>query len=638
MSEDKTPQGTFAELDLIEPLQQTIRDIGYEVPSPIQSLTIPHLLKRRDIVGQAQTGTGKTAAFALPILSQIDLNKHSPQVLVLAPTRELANQVAEAFKKYGARLKGLNVLAVYGGQDYGIQLRPLRKGVHVVVGTPGRVMDHLRRGTLKLTNLRTMVLDEADEMLRMGFIDSVEWILEQTPADRHTALFSATMPAPIRRIAQKYLNNPKEISIKIRTEVAATITQRYCVMGGYEKIDALQRILQVEQYDGVIVFTKTKTATVEVAEKLTKAGLKCSPLNGDIAQNLRERTVTRLKNGEIDIIVATDVAARGLDVKRISHVINYDTPFDPETYVHRVGRTGRAGKTGQAILFLTPREKNMVRIIERTTKQKIALMELPSNKVINQKRIAAFKQKITDTLDSEEIGFFTELLEQYREEAIVSPMQMAAALAILAQGGTSLRVKGEIARKNKKFEKPSTSTEFKRKDSRIKPESRVSADSRRTSEPRINAPSHAEPPVRSKPATRPDKGMERYRIEVGSIDSVKPGNIVGAIANEADLDSEHIGRIDIFDDHSTVDLPAGMPEEIFLTLKNAWVCSKQLRISKFDAPHIVTKKKHVHTHKKTSSFAKPAKKRKSRGVLRLDKRDGAPGKKQGKKVIKQPAR
>ncbi|MDA3970246.1 MAG: DEAD/DEAH box helicase [Desulfobulbaceae bacterium] len=624
MSEDKTTQATFAELDLIEPLQKTIVDIGYETPSPIQSLTIPYLLEKRDIVGQAQTGTGKTAAFALPILSNLDLNKHSPQVLVLAPTRELANQVAEAFKKYGARLKGLKVLAVYGGQDYAIQLAPLRKGVHVVVGTPGRVMDHLRRGTLKLTNLTTMVLDEADEMLRMGFIDSVEWILEQTPAGRHTALFSATMPTPIRRIAGKYLNNPKEISIKTRTEVAGTITQRYCVMGGYAKHDAILRILQVEQHDGVIVFTKTKTATIDVAERLTKAGLKCAPLNGDIAQNLRERTVTRLKNGDIDIIVATDVAARGLDVKRISLVINFDTPFDPETYVHRVGRTGRAGKVGQAILFLTPREKNMVRIIERTTKQKIALMELPSDKVINQKRIAAFKQKITDTLESDKIGFFTELLEQYREEAIVSPMQMAAALAILAQGDSPLIVKGEVARKTKKFEKSAPSPDFKRADSRRKPESRISA------------PSHIEPRV-SKPVSKPDKGMERYRIEVGSKDSVKAGNIVGAIANEADLDSEHIGRIDIFDEHSTVDLPSGMPEEIFLTLKNAWVCSKQLRISKLDAPRVIKKKIHTHTHKKSDSF-KPAKKRTSRGVPRFDKREPAAGKKQVKKVIKQPAR
>ncbi len=637
MSENKPLLATFAELDLIEPLQRTIAEIGYETPSPIQSLTIPYLLEKRDIVGQAQTGTGKTAAFALPILSNIDLNKHSPQVLVLAPTRELANQVAEAFKKYGAKLKNLKVLAVYGGQDYSIQLAPLRKGVHIVVGTPGRVMDHLRRGTLKLTNLTTMVLDEADEMLRMGFIDSVEWILEQAPAEHQTALFSATMPVPIRRIAQKYLKNPKEISIKIRTEVAATINQRYCVMGGHEKHDALQRILQVEPYDGVIIFTKTKTATVDVAEKLAKAGLKCAPLNGDIAQNIRERTVTRLKNGEIDIIVATDVAARGLDVKRISHVINFDTPFDPETYVHRVGRTGRAGKNGKAILFLTPRERNMVRIIERTTKQKIDLMELPSNKVINQKRIAAFKQKITDALESEELGFFTELLDQYREEAIVPPMQMAAALAILAQGGTPLLVKDEVARKTKKFERSApTSTEFKRSDSRKKPEPRVGADPRKKPVSRLSADSFTESRP-AKPASRPDEGMERYRIEVGSQDSVKPGNIVGAIANEADLDSAHIGRIDIFEDHSTVDLPEGMPEEIFLTLKNAWVCSKQLRISKFDGPRVLPKKTHEHTHTKTKSF-KPAKKSKSRGVLRLAKREPAAGKKQSKKIIKQPAR
>ena len=611
---------TFANLNLIEPLQKTIQDIGYDTPTPIQTLTIPHLLNNSDIVGQAQTGTGKTAAFALPILSNIDLNKHSPQVLILAPTRELANQVAEAFKKYGTRLKGLKVLAIYGGQDYGIQLRPLRKGVHVVVGTPGRVMDHLRRGTLKLTNLKTMVLDEADEMLRMGFIDSVEWILEQTPANRQTALFSATMPAPIRRIAQKYLNNPKEISIKFRTEVAETIHQRYCVIGGYAKHDALQRILQIEQYDGVIVFTKTKTGTIEVAEKLARAGLKCAPLNGDIAQHLRERTVSRLKKGDIDIIVATDVAARGLDVKRISHVINFDTPFDPETYVHRVGRTGRAGKTGEAILFVTPRERGIIRVIERTTKQKIALMELPSNKIINKKRIAAFKQRITDTLESEEMGFFTELLEKYREENIVSPMQMAAALAILTQGSTPLLIKGEVSRKKKKFEK-------------------TDSDSTTSTPPRSRQKAVVpREPHSDKSATKPEQGMERYRIEVGSKDSVKPGNIVGAIANEAELDSKFIGRIDIFDDHSTVDLPEGMPEEIFLTLKNAWVCRKQLRISRLEAPKISTKKKHSHPEKK--SF-KAGKNRRNKNSLQLEKRsrsDNDGRKKSDKRVIKQPAR
>lgn len=629
MSSDKSPNLAFTDLDLIAPLQQTIKDVGYETPSPIQSLTIPYLLERRDLVGQAQTGTGKTAAFALPILSQIDLNKHSPQVLVLAPTRELANQVAEAFKQYGKRLKGLKVLAVYGGQDYGIQLRPLRKGVHVVVGTPGRVMDHLRRGTLSLKNLKTMVLDEADEMLRMGFIDSVEWILEQTPADRQTALFSATMPAPIRRIAQKYLNNPKEISIKIRTEVASTIRQRYCVMGGYAKHDALQRILQVEPYDGVIVFTKTKTATVDVSEKLSRSGLKCAPLNGDIAQNLRERTVARLKNGDIDIIVATDVAARGLDVKRITHVINFDTPFDPETYVHRVGRTGRAGKNGETILFVTPRERGMIRVIERTTKQKIALMELPTNKVINQKRITAFKQKISDTLESEEMGFFTELLEKYREENIVSPMQMAAALAILAQGNSPLLVKGEVSRKSQKFDKKDhQSTTSHQRPKSTRPEKRREPSEARSErgEKRVG-----------KPASKPEQGMERYRIEVGSQDNVKPGNIVGAIANEAELDSEFIGRIDIFDDHSTVDLPAGMPDETFLTLKNAWVCRKQLRISKLEAQKTFKNKNHVHHHPKKKSFK--GKHRKNQDRLQLSKRsDTAPRKKSDKQVIKQPAR
>src|SRR6202142_1266794 len=389
---------SFADLGLNESIVQALTDVGYESPSPIQAATIPVLLSGADMLGQAQTGTGKTAAFALPALSRIDLSIHEPQVLVLVPTRELALQVSEAFLRYAAHIKGFHVLPIYGGQSYQPQLNALRRGVHVVVGTPGRVIDHMNRGTLKLGSLKLLVLDEADEMLAMGFVDAVESILEQTPPQRQVALFSATLAAPIRRIAQKHLKTPVEVTVRSKTSTAANIRQRYWVVSGVHKLDALTRILEAEPFDGMLVFTRTKQSTVELAEKLEARGFAAAPLNGDIPQPLRERTVARLKGGQIDIVVATDVAARGLDVERIGHVVNYDVPYDTESYVHRIGRTGRAGRKGEAILFIAPRERNMLRAIERPTRSDLETMNPPTVDAVNIKRIARFRQRVTEAL------------------------------------------------------------------------------------------------------------------------------------------------------------------------------------------------------------------------------------------------
>jgi ATP-dependent RNA helicase DeaD len=474
---------------------------------------------------------------------------------VLAPTRELAIQVAEAFQRYAAYIKGFHVLPVYGGQDYSGQIRALRRGVHVVVGTPGRIMDHMRKGTLQLNKLSTLVLDEADEMLRMGFIDDVEWILEQCPEQRQTALFSATMPKQIRRITEKYQTKPHHITIKVKTSTAETIRQRYWPVSGLHKLDALTRILEAETFDGVIVFVRTKTATVELAEKLSARGYAATALNGDVAQNLRERTVQKLKKGTIDILVATDVAARGLDVERISHVINYDIPYDTEAYVHRIGRTGRAGREGDAILFVAPRERRMLQAIEKATRSKIELMELPSTDLINTKRISNFKQAIADTLANEDLKLYQEILEQYQFEHNVPALDVAAALAKLFHGDKPLLLKKET--KKESFKKP----ERERSDN-DRPRKK-----RRTNDERFLSPE--------------EEGMERYRLEVGHEQKVKPGNIVGAIANEAEIESKHIGRINIFENYSVVDLPQGMPKEILQHLRNTYVGGKKINISLF---------------------------------------------------------
>ena len=550
----------FNQLALTKPLLTVLDEVGYETPSPIQAQTIPLLLEGKDVLGQAQTGTGKTAAFALPLLSRLDLKQKDPQVLVLAPTRELAIQVAEAFQKYASQMKGFHVLPVYGGQDYRGQIRALQRGVHVVVGTPGRVMDHMRRGTLKLGKLSALVLDEADEMLRMGFIDDVEWILEQTPEHRQIALFSATMPQQIRRIANQYLNEPAHITIKVKTTTADTIRQRYWPVSGVHKLDALTRILEAELFDGMLVFVRTRTATVELSEKLEARGYASAALNGDIPQNQRERTITNLKNGKLDIIVATDVAARGLDVDRISHVVNYDIPYDTEAYVHRIGRTGRAGRQGDAILFVAPREKRLLSAIEKATRQKIEIMELPSTELINDKRIAKFKQRITDTLAAEDLSFFSQLIEQYEQEHNVPAEEIAAALAQLLQGDAPFLLKKQPPRKDSQDRADS---------SRTKPQRQAGDRQAGTQGERS---SRREAPV--------EQGMERFRIEVGHKHNVMPGNIVGAIANEAGIESQYIGRINIHDDHSLIDLPEGMPKEIFNDLKYVWVSGQQLKISR----------------------------------------------------------
>ena len=582
-----TPVTAFNQLALESSILEVLDEVGYESPSPIQARTIPLLLEGRDVLGQAQTGTGKTAAFALPLLSRLDLDQKNPQVLVLAPTRELAIQVAEAFQKYASRMKGFHVLPVYGGQDYRGQIRALQRGVHVVVGTPGRVMDHMRRGTLKLDGLSALVLDEADEMLRMGFIEDVEWILEQTPANRQIALFSATMPQQVRRIANQHLREPAEITIEVKTTTADTIRQRYWPVSGVHKLDALTRILEAEAFDAMIIFVRTKTSTVELAEKLEARGYASAPLNGDIPQNLRERTVDSLKKGRLDIIVATDVAARGLDVERISHVVNYDIPHDTEAYVHRIGRTGRAGRKGDAILFVAPREKRMLGAIEKATRQQIEMMELPSTELINDKRIAQFKQRITDTLANEDLGFFTQLVEQYQQEHNVPATDIAAALGQLLQGDTPFLLNKRPARNSE-----SRKAEHGHLDKQAKP--RKQRDSQRSVQ------RHA----------APNKDMERFRIEVGHDHKVKPGNIVGAIANEAGIDSQFIGRIDIHDDYSLVDLPSGMPKELFNSLKKVWVSGQQLKISRL-APQSKT-----CTPERPSS-AKP--KKKTDGKIKLRK-------------------
>jgi len=587
MPVDDTSSPRFKDLGLSVPLLKALDNVGYETPSPIQALTIPLLLEGHDVVGQAQTGTGKTAAFALPLLTKIDVRKTIPQLLVLAPTRELAIQVAEAFQRYAKQIKGFHVLPIYGGQDYGGQFRQLKRGVHVVVGTPGRVMDHMRRGTLNLAGLRGLVLDEADEMLRMGFIDDVQWILEQTPPGRQIALFSATMPEIIRKIARRHLREPKEISIKVRTATADTIHQQFWMVSGLHKLDALTRILEAETFDGMLVFVRTKIATQELAEKLQARGFSSAALNGDISQQQRERTLTRLKQGSLDILVATDVAARGLDVDRISHVVNYDIPTDAESYIHRIGRTGRMGREGKAILFVSPREKHLLRNIERAVGQKISPMELPSTEIINDRRVAAFKQRITDALATEELELFRQMIEQYQQEHNIPALEIAAALAKMVQGDAPLLLHAPAPRTRKKPDRPQkTEPKPDAGESERKQESRPS----RKTKPEFN--------------DRPTEGMERYRLEVGETHGVKAGNIVGAIANEAGLEGQYICRLKIHSDYSTVDLPEGMPKEVFRALKKCWVSGRRLNISRLgesdtsDSPKQPGKKRIKRKNKK----------------------------------------
>ena len=546
---------SFSDLGLPDHLIQAVKKLGYTAPTPIQEEMIPHVLEGRDVVGQAQTGTGKTAAFALPLLAKLQNNgPRSPQVLVLAPTRELAIQVADSFSDYSKHIKNLSVLPIFGGQDYNIQLRQLQKGCQVIVGTPGRVMDHIRRGSLKMDSIHSLVLDEADEMLRMGFLDDVEWILEKLPNRKQTALFSATMPGNIRKIAHKYLSDPVEITIKSKAMTANTVHQRCLITsGGFaSKVDALAKVLESEDFDGVLIFVRTKLQTVELAEKIGALGYNSTALNGDIQQSQRLRTIEQLKTKKIDILVATDVAARGLDVERISHVINFDIPFDTEAYVHRIGRTGRAGRKGHAILFINPRERSMLRSIERATKQKIQMMELPTVADINIKRIQSFKDRISATLQQDTL-FYEKLIGEYLQETDADIAQVTAALALLVQGKKPLLL-AEEKRPRHQLEREKTFAGKKNK------------QPRRAKTHSIQLP--------------PEEGLERFRIEAGNTHGVKAGNIVGAIANEADINSKYIGRISIYDDYSTVDLPFGMPAKTLNLLRNARVGSRMMRIQR----------------------------------------------------------
>jgi ATP-dependent RNA helicase DeaD len=574
---------SFRDLKLSAPVLAALADVGYESPSPIQAATIPVLLSGADMLGQAQTGTGKTAAFALPALSTIDLKRLEPQVLVLVPTRELALQVAEAFQRYASHLTGFHVLPVYGGQSYQPQFNALRRGVHVVVGTPGRIIDHMNRGTLKLSGLTLLVLDEADEMLQMGFVDAVESILEQTPPQRQVALFSATLAAPIRRIAEKHLRSPVEVTIKSKTSTATNIRQRYWVVSGVHKLDALTRILEAEPFDGMLVFTRTKQATVELAEKLEARGFAAAPLNGDIPQPLRERTVARLKSGQIDILVATDVAARGLDVERIGHVVNYDVPYDTESYVHRIGRTGRAGRNGEAILFIAPRERNMLRAIERATRQTIEPMNLPSVDTVNAHRIAKFKERVTGALATAELGVYRSIVEQVEAETGTTLIDIAAALATLAQGPTPLLLGTSVkpAGRAEPAATPATRTEPPGAKAPAAKVPGAAAPPATAVRPLAQLVQPVPPAPPARPQARPRAAeMETFRLEVGSIHGIKPGNIVGAIANESGIEGVHIGRVDIREDHSYVDLPEGMPKPIFTGLQKVRVAGRELRITR----------------------------------------------------------
>ena len=555
--ESPTPESGFAGFGFSDALLKTLADKGYSDPSPIQKAAFPELMLGRDLVGQAQTGTGKTAAFALPLLERLQSGQRTPQALVLAPTRELAMQVADSFKAYAAGHPHLKVLAVYGGSDFRSQISALKRGVDVVVGTPGRVMDHMRQGTLDTSGLRSLVLDEADEMLRMGFIDDVEWILDQLPEERQVVLFSATMPPEIRRLSKRYLKDPAEVTIRTKDQEGRRIRQRSITVPMPHKLEALQRVLDACGSEGVIIFARTKAITLTVAETLEAGGHQVAVLNGDVPQNQRERTVERLRSGSVDILVATDVAARGLDVDRIGLVINYDMPFDSEAYVHRIGRTGRAGRTGEAVLFVTPRERRFINNLERATGQPIEPMEVPGNTAINQGRLDRLHKRLVDAAqqpraNADEDALLKELLQRIGTELELSGEQLAYAALSLAIGPDPLlRQQGD--------------DDWIRNNQRRDRERGDRGDRRERRNDRASRP--------------PEENMQRYRVEVGHRDRVKPGNLVGAIAGETGLQGRMIGRIQIFDNHSLVDLPKGMPEDVFNNLRRLRVMNRELQIT-----------------------------------------------------------
>ena len=558
---------TFADLGLKAPILEALNDLGYEKPSPIQAECIPHLLGGRDVLGMAQTGSGKTAAFSLPLLNNIDPELRAPQILVLAPTRELAVQVAEAMTEFSKHMRGVNVVALYGGQRYDVQLRALRQGPQIVVGTPGRLLDHLKRGTLDLSKLSGLVLDEADEMLRMGFIEDVETIMAQIPEGHQTALFSATMPEAIRRITRRFMKEPQEVRIQSSVTTRPDISQSYWTVWGMRKNEALVRFLEAEDFDAAIIFVRTKNATLEVAEALERSGYSSAALNGDMNQSLREQTLERLKDGRLDILIATDVAARGLDVERISLVVNYDIPMDSESYVHRIGRTGRAGRAGRALLFVENRERRLLRNIERTMKLTIPEAELPNAELLGKRRLEKFAAKVQQQLESSDLDQYRALLSQIQPVAEGEELDMetlAAALLKMAQGERSLIVPPDAPMRPKR--------EFRDRDDRF--ERRGDRNDRG---PRGDRPERGgeDRPRRE----RRDAGeMELYRIEVGRDDGVEVRHIVGAIANEGDISSRYIGNIKLFGSHSTIELPKGMPGEVLQHFTRTRILNKPMNM------------------------------------------------------------
>jgi ATP-dependent RNA helicase DeaD len=545
---------SFDEMPLAEPILQAVRKAGYEKPSPIQEHAIPPLLEGKDLLGVAQTGTGKTAAFSLPLLSRIDESVKGAQILVLAPTRELALQVAEAMEGFAENLPNLRVVAVYGGTGYGEQIREFKRGTQVVVGTPGRVMDHIEKGYLKLNTLQALVLDEADEMLSMGFIDDIEWILEHTPKERQTALFSATMPKPIRKLAEKHLRDPEQVTIKVKAENSPNIRQRFIKVRQHEKRDMLTRLLEIEKFEAMLIFARTKNATMEIAEKLQGKGYPAEPLNGDMPQTLREKTVDRLKRGKINVLVATDVAARGLDVDRISHVLNYDAPFDLESYTHRIGRTGRAGREGDAIIFITNKEMRMLNAIERTLKVPCDQYVFPTLEEMNERREEEFFNKIEQGFKGN-LDDYRKALQRYIEESGKDTLDVAASLAFLEAGKKALRYDSMPA---------ANSGKGRREDRKERDRGDHRDSNRREGRDR---------------RTSRDDNLQSYRLEVGEFHGAQKGDIVGAIANEVGIDPQNMGKIRMFKDHTFIDLPKDMPREIFEALKTVWVQGHQMNIS-----------------------------------------------------------
>ena len=550
-----TPRG-FDEMDLAEPILQAVRKAGYETPSPIQECAIPPLLKGKDLLGVAQTGTGKTAAFSLPLLSRLDESVRGAQILVLAPTRELALQVAEAMEGFAENLSHLRVVAVYGGTGYGEQIKEFKRGAQIVVGTPGRIMDHIEKGYLKLDHLQALVLDEADEMLSMGFIDDIKWILEHTPAERQTALFSATMPKPIQRLAENHMQDPVKITIKVKAENSPNIRQHYIKVRQHEKRDMLLKLLEIEKFEAMLIFARTKNATMEIAERLQGKGYPAEPLNGDMPQNLREKTVDRLKRGKINVLVATDVAARGLDVERITHVLNYDAPFDLESYTHRIGRTGRAGREGDAIIFVTNKEMRMLKAIERTLKVSCEQYVFPTLEEMNERREEEFFARIEEGMKGE-LGDYRKALQRLIEETSKDTLDIAASLAFLAAGKKPLFYDNMPKIESKRS---------RREDRRDRDRGdRGDYDSRDDG--------------RSERKSFRDDHLQSYRIEVGEFHGAQKGDIVGALANEVGIDPRSVGKIRMFKDHSFIDLPKDMPPEIFDALKTVWVQGHQMNIT-----------------------------------------------------------